>query len=427
MLANKRGYDFSSLGSGKTASSLWACDILLEASKISKVLIVCPLSITHAVWVEHILDILPNRGYAVLCGTKEKRIEALNRQVNFYIINHDGIRAFGDYLAQHTFDVIIIDEVDAFKNPKSKRSKAMQTLTKKARAVYGLTGTPTANSPEEAFGIAKVINPTRLPTQYITRWRQLTMMQLGPYTWVPNEQAEKLCFDALQPAIRHKLEDCVDIPDIIYEYRKFDMTPDQARVYKQMYNDQVAEYNNGIIVASTAAVKFTKLLQITAGVVYDIEGQPSVLPMNDRLEEVRSIQKQVGRVIIFVQFINVIKYLKDQLGDQAEVVYGDVKQKDRTRIFKDFEEGKFNILIAQPRVASHGLNLQFCNTIIFWTPILGNNYYRQAIGRVRRSGQVNKQVIINFVSSTAEKQLYKTLETREVSSQILLKYYENLI
>ena len=424
MLNNHKGYNFSAMGSGKTAASIWFCDILLEAKKIEKVLIICPLSIMSAVWGEEIKAVVPNRSYSIVHGPRPKRLAALNKPAHFYITNHDCVRTYWEDLVEQNFDIVIIDEVDAYKNPSSKRSKALYSVVAKAKGVYGLTGTPMANSPEEAFGIGKAINPTNLPTRYITRWRQMTMVQLAPYIWIPNEKAEEIVHSALQPAVRFSLEDCLDIPDITYEYREFEMAPNQKKLYKEIYNHQMAEYNDGLIIASTAAVKFTKLLQIAGGCVYDSEGRPVALPMKNKVEEVIHIQKEAGQVIVFVQFVEILKHLHAQIPN-SEVIYGAVTQKERVSILSRFKSGDFNILIAQPRIAAHGLNLQFCSTIIFFGPILGNSYYRQAIGRIRRSGQKKKQVIINFFSAQAEKHLYKTLETKDVSSNIVLKMFEN--
>jgi len=216
----------------------------------------------------------------------------------------------------------------------------------------------------------------------------------------------------------------LDIPDITYEYREFQMTKPQAKLYKEIYDHQIAEYNDGLIVAATAAVKFTKLLQIAGGCVYDNEGNTIVLPIKDKIEEIKHIQKEVGQVIVFCQFVEILKHLHTQIPN-SEVIYGAVQQRQRARILAEFKAGKFDVLIAQPRVAAHGLNLQFCSTIVFFGPILGNSYYRQAIARIRRSGQTKKQVIINFFSAQAEKQMYKTLETKNVSSELLLSLYEN--
>lgn len=436
MLSNKRFYNLSDMGTGKTAATLWAVDMLLEARKINSVLIVCPVSIMKSVWVEEIKKILPNRTSSVVHGTRQQREKALAKPAEFYIINHDGVKWFLELLLPKNFDVIIIDEVDNFKHyhaaKKDKASKkithtktsAMKVLCGAARAVYGLTGTPMSNSPMDAFGVAKIVNPDNLPTQYITKWQQLTMYQVGGFTWVPNEMAAQHVFNTLQPAIRYKLEDCTDMPPIVYEHIEFELHPDQAKVYKEMYDHQVAEYKDGLITAMTAGVKMTKLMQISAGCVYDSEGNTVVLPLKGKIEEILHVQKQVGQVIVFCQFVEVAKMLHKELEDSA-LIYGDVSLNDRTKILADFEAGKFNILVAQPRTTAHGINLQFCNTIIFFGPILGNGFYRQAIARIRRTGQTKPQLVINFYSTPVEKRLYKVLEQKEIDSQVLLSMYES--
>jgi len=435
MLRNKRAYNFSDMGTGKTASSLWAVDMLLEAKKINKVLIVCPISLMKSVWAAEIVKILPNRTYSIVHGSRDRRIKALDRPAEFYIINHDGVKWYLKELRAKGFDVIIVDEADGFKHYKpAKKDKAtkkithtktsaMKVLCDDTKAVYPLTGTPMSNSPMDAFGLAKVFNEEKLFTPYITKWQQATMYQLNGFTWVPNEMASKIVHVTLQPAIRYKLEDCVDMPPIVTEYVEFEMAAEQARVYKEMFDHQVAEYKDGLITAVTAGVKMTKLLQIASGCVYDSEGHAIVLPLKGKIEEILHVQKQVGQVIVFVQFVEVAKMLHKELED-SRLIYGDVSLNARSEILADFEAGKFNILIAQPRTTSHGLNLQYVNTVIFFGPVLGNGFYRQAIARIRRSGQIKPQLVINFYSSPIEKRLYKVLEQKELDSQELLHMYE---
>lgn len=426
-LRNKRAYNFSGLGSGKTASTIWASDMLIEAGKIKKILIICPLSIMKSVWGDEIKQVAPNRSYSIVHGTETERKKALEKKVNYYITNHDAVRTYYKLIIKAGFDIVVIDEVDAYKNPRSKRSKAMQLIEANTDALWGLTGSPIANSPMEAFGIAKVINPVALPTKYVTRWKQLTMVQLTQFLWEPNPWAEEICMKALQPAIAYKLDDCIDIPDISHEFIEFKMGAVQARHYKQMKNDQMIEHSKGLIIASTAAVKYSKLLQISAGAVYTQDGEVVILPIKEKIDEINRIQSQseTGQIIVFSQFIKVADHLHENL-DSSRIIYGATPRRQRDIILSEFKRGLFNILIAQPRILAHGVNLQFCSTIIFFSPVLGNSYYRQAIGRIRRSGQVRKQLIINFVSTPAEKKLYKMLAEREVNNQMLLEmFYES--
>jgi SNF2 family DNA or RNA helicase len=432
MLANKRGYNFSDMGSGKTASSLWAADMLLGAGKIKKVLIICPLSLMKSVWVKEIENIIPWRKYVIVHGDRRLRALMLAQPVDFYIINHDGPKFSMDMLIQYDFDVIIIDEVDNYKHfkPADKKTRkhnktsAVKLLCDRAKSVFGLTGTPIANSPKDAFGIAKIVNPDKLPTPYVTRWQQMTMFQVGPFHWIPKEDAVTIVHNTLQPAIRFSLEECTTLPPCVMETIEFEMCAEQERVYADMYEDQVAEYKDGMITAMTAAVKVMKLLQIAAGCVYDQDGNVIVLPLKDKLEQILHVQAQAGQLVVFCQFVQVARRLNAEL-EGSRLIYGDVNLNDRATILDDFKAGKFDILIAQPRTMAHGVNLQFCNTIIFFGPIHGNNFYRQAIARVRRTGQTKPQLVINFSSCEVERKLYKMLNEKEITSQALLSLYKN--
>jgi len=424
-LANKRCYNLSDLGTGKTAPSIWLADILLKAGHIKKVLVICPLSIMDTVWRNEILQLIPEAKVSIVHGTRDKRIERLAEDSSFFLTNTDAPRSYLNELLAAKFDLVIIDEVDSFGNATSQRSKACQIITSQAKSVIGLTGTPTADSPVTAFGICKVVNPDGLPCRHLTKWKSLTMYEIAQHIWIPSDNCERIVHEAMQPAIRFKLEMCGDIPDMVNKYVEFRMNPVQEKMHKQMKKEQLIELQDSEIIASNAAVKFSKLLQISGGCVYDSDGNTIVTSIKDRTDYIVHTQKQAGQVIVFVQFTHIIKEILKNI-PRAKAIYGDVSPKARALTINEFKDGKFDILIAQPRVAAHGLNLQFCNHIIFWGPILGNSYYRQAIGRIRRSGQKRVQVVINMVSSIEERKIYAKLETKEVSSRFLLGLYEDI-
>jgi SNF2 family DNA or RNA helicase len=87
---NQRGLVLNEIGTGKTQSSLWAADYLIKAKHVKKVLILSPLSTLERVWGDAIFTGFPHRKFVVLHGTAEKRKKLLQKDVQFYIINHDG-------------------------------------------------------------------------------------------------------------------------------------------------------------------------------------------------------------------------------------------------------------------------------------------------------------------------------------------------
>ena len=122
-----RAFNLSELGTGKSLASLWAYDYLRSVGHLHKVLVVSPLSTLERTWADEVFQHFPHLEYAVLHGSKDKRIKLLNTDVDVYIINHDGLQIIEPLLADRPdIDLIIIDEIaQAARNAGTDRWKAI--------------------------------------------------------------------------------------------------------------------------------------------------------------------------------------------------------------------------------------------------------------------------------------------------------------
>ena len=159
----KRGFCFNEQGTGKTASSIWASDYLMKLGKIKRVLVVCPLSIIHSAWQADLFKFALHRTVNVAYGTREKRKDIINSDAEYVIINYDGIEIVEQDIKEAGFDLIIIDEANAYKSISTKRWKSMQRLISSNTWLWLMTGTPAAQSPVDAFGLGKLCVPDRCP------------------------------------------------------------------------------------------------------------------------------------------------------------------------------------------------------------------------------------------------------------------------
>ena len=306
----------------------------------------------------------------------------------------------------------------------------MQKIAARTPVVWGMTGSPITTGAMDAYGLAKVVNSKRLPSQYMTKFRNLVMYQLDMYNYEHKPGWEKIVFNTLQPAIQFKTEDCIDLPDISYETRALSMADETKKAYKDMLDHQIHELEHGTITAVNAGVKYSKLLQIASGTVYDEDGQVIDMDVSSKVNELEMIVYESGKkLIVFVQFvqsaIRVTKELRKR-GFSVAAVYGDVNPKMRTRIFDEFQNGSLQVLVAQVSTASHGLTLTASNYIVFWSAIMGVEKFIQSIARIRRAGQARPQHIIKFVSCRAEIELFKKLETGKLTNDDILDLYKNL-
>lgn len=179
----QRAFCFNEAGTGKTSAAIWAADYLMNIGIIRKVLVICPLSIMYSAWQADIFKTTMHRTCGIAHGSAEKRKKILNEGYDFTIINYDGIPSVIDQLYKR-FDLIIIDEANAYKNPSTKRWKTLAKLIEPTTWLWMMTGTPAAQSPVDAFGLAKLVSPMRVP-KYSTAWRDRIMVQVSKFKWTP--------------------------------------------------------------------------------------------------------------------------------------------------------------------------------------------------------------------------------------------------
>ncbi len=427
-LLNKRAYNLSTMGTGKTLSALWANDFLLCNEKIGKVLIAAPLSTIESVWFDEIRANLPHRKAVILHGSKSIRKQLLGRDAHFYIVNHDGAKVINDELVNAKFDTFIIDELTCCKNFTIDRTKAIKRIADECQAVWGLTGEPTPNSPTEAFGQAKVVNPDKAP-RYFSHFRDATMVQFDEYTYVPKIGWEQKVYDILSPYIRYTLEDVEkDMPPITFETRKFPMTAEQKKYYDQMYKDFVIEYENGMITAVNAGVKANKLAQIGCGSVRNTEtGSVLRLDNKHKLNELLAVLQETKKLIVFVPFrdsINAVSEFLTSKNISNAVVHGDVQRSSRVHIFDDFQRRDLRVLVMHPKTSAHGLTLTRSHTIIWMGPYADNEIFSQANARIRRISQNRPQLVLRFECSPVERHIYSIIDRKIRMSTTLLELFK---
>ena len=90
-----------------------------------------------------------------------------------------------------------------------------------------MTGTPASQSPVDAYGLARLVNPDSVP-KFSSAWRDMVMNQITRFKWMPKKSAQQRVFNVLQPAIRFAKNDCLDLPSVLYQTREIPLTK-QAR------------------------------------------------------------------------------------------------------------------------------------------------------------------------------------------------------
>lgn len=431
---HRRCFNLSEMGTMKTNASLWAADWLMKTGRVRRALIMSPLSTLESVWANDIFDTLPHRSCTVLHGSKEKRLKYLGIDADFYILNHDGITIpdlFAALVKRPDIDLLIVDEASMFRNPGAGKYKALKKLlaARPDLRLWLMTGTPCPNAPTDAWALAKLVDPSRVP-QYAGAFKTDTMMKVSQFKWVPRVDAFEKAYAAMQPAIRFRKKDCISLPPVTTRDLGAGLTKAQADCVKQLKENMVTKASNGVkVTAVNAADQINKMRQVLCGALKDpVTGTYHPLPHDPRLAALMdTIESASAKVLVVVPFKGIIQLLEKEVSKKysCAVVNGDVPMTKRTEIFKAFKTQKDpHVLLCHPKVMAHGLNLTEADTLIFYAPIYSNDEVEQVNERFNRAGQTRKMTIIRIGTHPLEWAIYKLTDTRREAQNSILELYE---
>lgn len=429
---HRRAFVFNEQGTGKTGSVIWAADYLMKLGFIKRVLVLCPLSIMQSAWVNDLFRFAMHRTVGVAHSySRDKRIEVVESDVEFVVCNFDGLQIIKDAVIANEFDLVVIDEANAYKTVSTRRWKTLNSIIKPNTWVWMMTGTPASQEPTDAYGLAKIINPTGVPRFYGS-FRDMVMQKITEFKWVPRPRAEEIVHRVLQPAIRFTKEECLDLPEMTYTTRDVPLTTQQVHFYETLRKHMMTVAAGEEITTVNAAANLNKLLQLSSGAVYSDTGEVVAFDASTRMAALKEVIDEAShKVIVFVPYRHAIEIIHEELtksGYTNEVINGAVPVNRRTEIFNRFQtEPDPRVLVIQPQAASHGVTLHAANVVVYWSPVMSVETYLQANARVHRAGQRNPCTVVHLQGSPVERKMYAMLRSKVDIHSKMIELYKNLL
>ena len=431
---HRSAFVFSEPGTGKTLSALWAADYLMKLGKVRRVLILCPLSIMHSAWMGDINNSVIHRSAIIAHHPKAaRRIEMIQQDYEIVITNYEGLGLIAqEVINDGRFDLVIVDEANAYKTNTTRRWKALNSILTPNTYLWMMTGTPASQSPTDAYGLAKLVNPEGVP-KFFTAWRDKVMNKLTMYKWVPKPTAKDDVFDALQPAIRFTKAECLDLPPVVTMTREVEMTPQQTKYYNTLKTQMLVQAAGETISAVNAAAAMNKLLQISCGAAYTDDREVVEFDSAPRLSVLEEVLEETDRkVIIFALFLSTIDTISSYLtkkGIANEQIHGGVSASKRAQIIHRFQnEPTPRVLVMQPAASAHGITLTAADTVVFYGPLMSVEQYIQCCARADRKGQNSDKVtVVHIQSSPVEKRMFKALSQKVDDNGLLTEMFNNVI
>ena len=411
MADKPRVFDMSSPGTGKTFVEI---EDFFRSYKDNndKCLVLAPKSLLESAWGEDIAKFRPELSYSVAWA--ENRAEAFEKDADIYITNIDAATWLAKQPAKFfkRFDRLVIDESTNFKHPTSQRSKAVAKIAKHFGVRRCMSGTARGNKLTDIWHQAYILDDGKRLGNSFFKFRAASCdpVQRGPgaamVEWVERPGAAEAVATLLSDiSIRHELERCADIPDN-HQYTVAHKLPRKLqKVYNEMEMASVAEFKGKIISAPNAAVVANKLLQIASGAVYapqDEEGEGSYqLLDNSRYNLIGDLIEEREHSIVFFHW----RHQRDELMRVCQArnipfcLYdGSVSDKTRAQVKKDYQAGFYQVMLAHPKSAGHGLTLTRGTATIWASPTHNHELFQQGLQRVYRNTQKQKTENIIIVA-----------------------------
>ena len=359
-------------GLGKTLQAIGAVEVL----GLKNVLVVAPASVR-------------------LNWTAE--IEAcLGSSYGWQVISYQG--ASSPAILRHVlpqYDAIILDEVHFVKTPSSQRCQAIfgneKGLARRARYIWGLSGTPILNRPVELWPMLKSLHPAFASMSY-TAYTQKYCAAFFDGRGVNVKGASRL--DELSSLLqgfmlrRTKAEVLPELPPKRISRVPLEITPQEFKAVmaeEELIGARESKLSS-VYEDFSALGDMSRLLRLT--------GEAKVRAASEFIDDLLGT---TDKVVVFAKHREVIRELERRLalrGHTSSVYHGGMSDAQKAEAVRVFQSETSQVFIGQIAAAGTGINgLQgVCNHVVFaelsWVP----GEVGQAVDRLHRIGQTRDSV-----------------------------------
>lgn len=412
------------MGLGKTVSSLTAVSDLLSEGKIQKVLVVAPLRVAASVWPTEVnnWEHLNHLSVSVCVGPERKRLAALHTTADVYTINRENlewlVKLYGE---DWPFDCVIIDESSSFKNPQSKRFKALRRVLPFTTHMLLLTGTPAPNSLMDVWAQFYLIDFGRALGRTMSGYKSRFFEKEGymGYSYAIRPGAAAAIHKLIEPmAMSMSAEDYLELPERIDLVHQVNLPPAVLKKYQEFEKELLIEIDDiNEIEAVNAAVLANKLLQFCNGALYTDDTGQYVEVHKAKLDALSDLvdDNPGENMLVAYSYQSDLERLRKRFPDAV------VLDKDPATIER-WNNGEISMLLAHPASAGHGLNLQRGGAFAIWFGLCWSlEYYQQFNARLHRQGQQNTVRIAHIIADgLLDQRVMRVLSQKDATQATLI-------
>lgn len=434
-------------GTCKTGAYLWGIDYKIKHGQVKKCLIV---TLSHL--KENVQDemkkqtpdltsvILWDKKQADCVLNKKYKNEKKNKDYDIYIANYESMFSLVELFEPNYFQMVVLDEAHRIGSPRSRQTKTIVDFFELVPYKFIVTGTLNANSHTSFYMPFRFMGPDTVPeaTFWSFRQKHFYTVDADGHIWIPSPDTHQLVKDLIgRVSICFTKDQCLDLPPKVYEVVKCEMEKSQLDQYEEVKKELVFTIQQHCkncpdhdtekclacenrVLIKNVLVQIGKLNQITCGffiktkkIVDPLTGSEKDaseviwLDKNPKLNMLISTLNNIPsnkKVIIWSHYVAAIKLIeakiKEAFGHDSYIsVFGDCDAFAAVEKFKS--DNKIKYMIANPKKAGTGLNIQFSSYQIFFSNDYSYVARDQAESRQHRKGQEESVTIIDTVCAGA--------------------------
>ena len=329
------------------------------------------------------------------------------------------------FLTRFDWNLLILDEAQAIKNPATKQTRAVKRL--KARSRVALTGTPIENRLSDLWSLFDFINPGLLGS--LSRFKETCQsFEKGSRRFEP---LKKLISPYILRRMKTDPKVITDLPEKIETLDFCQLTKEQVCLYQTVVQDlqktlKTVDPQNRRGVVLQTLVHLKQICNHPSQFLHDGEYNPNHSGKLIRLTQIcEELAARQEKVLVFTQFSEIIApladCLKDVYGTTGLTLHGKTPIKQRVEAVKTFQNGTTPFFILSLKAGGTGLTLTAASHVIhfdrWWNPAVEN----QATDRAFRIGQKKNVQVHKFMTQgTIEEKIDKMIGSKQKLSQELL-------
>lgn len=417
---------FLGMGLGKTVitlSAIW--HLLMDSFQARRVLVIAPLRVARDTWAAEATkwDHLAGLTMAVAVGSRQQRLEALAAGTMVTVINRENVpwlvRTVG---SQWPWDMVVIDELSAFKNHKAARFKALTSVRKHITRIVGLTGTPAANGLEDLWAQFRLLDGGERLGRYITHYRarwfepdKRNATQI--FSYKPKPGAEEEIYAAIgDMTLSMQTNDHLTLPPLTVTTREVTLGPKERDLYERLVAQMVISLDGRCVDASNAAALSGKLLQLASGAVY-AERHEALVVHERKLDALDDLIEAANGSPLLVAYW----FAHDR--ERITSRFPTAKELRSQEDFLAWNRGDIPVGLIHPASAGHGLNLQAGGHVLVWFSLTWSlELYQQTNARLYRQGQQEAVTIIHLTAgNTLDQAVLAALAAKDTTQTRLIQ------